>query len=51
MAEFCANCAQELGLPEPDIQAAPGKIIFEICEGCGPGWFDESGQKLSVEPL
>ncbi len=46
MADFCATCASRLGFPAHDIYAAPGKIVFEICEGCGPGWFDEHGRRI-----
>ncbi len=46
MADFCLDCASRLGLPGPDIQADPGQIVQDICEGCGPGWFDEHGRRV-----
>jgi hypothetical protein len=49
MADFCLNCAKRLGLPEPDIAADPGTIVWDICEGCGPGWFDEHGKRVVDE--
>jgi len=49
MADFCAQCARRLGLPEPDIRAEAGKVVWDICEGCGPGWFDENGMRVEVE--
>ena len=47
MADFCLDCARRLGLPEPDIKADPGTTIWDICEGCGPGWFDEHGKRVT----
>ena len=49
MADFCLDCARRLGLPEPDIKADPGTTVRDICEGCGPGWFDEYGKRVTEE--
>ena len=49
MADFCLDCARRLGLPEPDIKADPGTTVRDICEGCGPGWFDEHGKRVADE--
>ena len=49
MADFCLDCARRLGLPEPDIKADPGSTIWDVCESCGPGWFDEHGKRVMEE--
>ena len=49
MADFCLDCARRFGLPEADIAADPGTTIWDVCEGCGPGWFDENGKRVSGE--
>jgi hypothetical protein len=46
MADFCLDCARRLGLPEPDIKADPGSTTWDVCEGCGPRWFDEHGKRV-----
>jgi hypothetical protein len=46
MADFCRTCSEKLGLPAPDIQAEPGQIVYDLCEGCGPGWFDDQGLRV-----
>lgn len=47
MADFCNQCAKELGFPEGDF-ARPnmsppeeGMGYPELCEGCGPCYVDE----------
>ena len=45
MADFCLDCARRLGFPKPDIKADPGSTTWDICEGCGPDWFDEQGKR------
>lgn len=37
MADFCKQCADEMGFPESDfIGAVPeGSYLIAICEGCG----------------
>ena len=49
MDDFCLDCARRLGFPEPDIKSDPGLTIWDICEGCGPGWFDEHGKRVTEE--
>ena len=49
MADFCLDCARQLGLPEADIAADPGATVLDICEGCGTGWFDELGKRVTEE--
>lgn len=49
MADFCLKCARRLGFPEPDIKADPGQLVHDVCEGCGPGWFDENGKRVTDE--
>ena len=49
MADFCLDCARRLGLPEADIAADPGTTVWDICEGCGPGWFDEHGKRVAED--
>jgi len=49
MADFCLDCARRLGFPEPDIKSDPGLTIWDVCEGCGPGWFDEHGKRVTEE--
>ena len=49
MADFCLDCARRLGLPEPDIAADPGTTVWDVCEGCGPDWFDEHGKRVAVD--
>jgi hypothetical protein len=43
MSDFCSTCAEKHGLPQFDIRAEPGQIIYDLCEGCGYHWFDENG--------
>jgi hypothetical protein len=49
MANFCRTCSEKLNLPEPDIQAEPGQIVYDLCEGCGPGWFNDQGLRVPDE--
>lgn len=46
MADFCLDCSRRSDLPGPDIQANPGEVVFDLCEGCGEGWFDERGKRV-----
>ena len=49
MADFCNQCAKELGFPEGDLARpdcgppGPGMGYPELCEGCGPTLVDEKG--------
>jgi hypothetical protein len=49
MADICLDCARRLGLPEADIAADPGTPVWNFCEGCGPGWFDKHGKRVTDE--
>lgn len=49
MADFCRTCSEKLDLPEPDIRAEPGQIVYDLCEGCGPGWFNDQGLRVPDE--
>jgi len=46
MTDFCLTCAERLGLPFADIKAEPGQVVYDLCEGCGPGWFDDQGSRV-----
>lgn len=48
MASFCKQCTLELfGDYPPDIFAEePGTITWDLCEGCGWGFFDENGFRV-----
>ena len=50
MAEFCRQCAAQLGQPT-DLAGlcAPGYIVPVLCEGCGPTYVDHAGQCISDE--
>lgn len=45
MADFCNQCAKDLGFPEGDLKSAPGREgkFAVLCEGCGWIVVDESG--------
>jgi hypothetical protein len=51
MAEFCKQCADELGFPESDFKGACKEIELDedvgfvvVCEGCGFVLVDHLGQ-------
>ncbi len=54
MADFCWDCVadawgvrpEENDLADPD--CPEDHILFAICEGCGPGWFDRDGKRVDV---
>ena len=48
MAEFCNKCAMELGF-ETSIYAGKDCVVWDLCECCGWGWFDEEGNRLLFE--
>lgn len=50
MADFCRTCSEKLDFPKSDIQAEPGQVVYDLCEGCGPGWFNEQGLRVPDEP-
>jgi hypothetical protein len=55
MASFCWDCApriwgcrpEENDLRNPD--CPEGHIFWDICEGCGEGWFDRYGKRVQVD--
>lgn len=54
MAEFCYDCIGKVFPTMPPDQNdlrhdRPGELIFDICEGCGAGWFDSKGKKIADE--
>ena len=49
MADFCLTCVGRLNLPFVDIKAEPGQVVYDLCEGCGPGWFDDQGLRVPDE--
>ena len=57
MADFCLECTfnifpELLPTGENDLAGLcePGERVWAVCEGCGPGWFDFTGQRLSMPP-
>jgi len=49
MADFCKKCSEEhFGKDYGDLKGLckPGEKVFDICEGCGKGWFDHLGNKI-----
>lgn len=51
MAWYCKDCAEHMGFPaeEKDDSFADDEMVWEICEGCGPGWFDNQHRRLVDE--
>lgn len=51
MADFCNQCAKDLGFPEGDLKVpedrGPGRFTA-LCEGCGPTIVDEQGNCLHI---
>jgi hypothetical protein len=54
MAEFCYDCIQSV-FPEADprendlVHGFEGEVAWDVCEGCGAGWFDAAGRRVTVE--
>jgi hypothetical protein len=51
MADFCKKCSEELfGKDYGDLKGVcpAGEKFFDICEGCGKGWFDHNGNKIEA---
>lgn len=59
MAEFCKQCNEELGFPEPNDavglltkdQAEAGYLMPFLCEGCGDSEVDHEGKCLAINCL
>lgn len=54
MAEFCYDCIEKVFPEMPPAQNdlrhdKPGELVFAICEGCGAGWFDSKGKKVTAD--
>ncbi len=55
MAGFCYNCIRTI---DPDIpphnndmaHGETGQLLWDICEECGPGWFDAQGKRIPPSP-
>ena len=53
MSEFCYDCIREY---EPEISPKlnglrhkqRGELLFDVCEGCGEGWFDWEGKRVAT---
>ena len=55
MADFCLECTfnifpELLPTGENDLAGLcePDEKVWTICEGCGPGWFDFTGQRVTA---
>jgi len=55
MADFCNQCAADLGLPQGDFKGrtrpadtATGRYASVICEGCGVTVVDQNGNCVSM---
>lgn len=54
MADFCKQCADQLGFPESDLIPAdglPGYYYPSLCEGCGPIMVNHRGECTSIDCL
>lgn len=56
MAEFCWDCAQDVGGPDvaPELNdfygwCEEGDRRFGLCEGCGPNFFDHEGKVVMAD--
>lgn len=55
MASFCYDCTVEM-LPQADpsqndmVHAEGDEYLSDVCEGCGPGWFDRQGKRREDAP-
>ena len=55
MADFCLECTfnifpELLPTGENDLAGLcePGEMVWALCEGCGEGWFDFTGQHVTT---
>jgi len=54
MAEFCYDCIKKV-FPTADPRAndlahsVEGEVAWDLCEGCGEGWFDWQGRRVAVD--
>ena len=52
MAEFCKQCADDLGFPRSDFlypNLLPGQYMTVLCEGCGPIQVNNKGECISSD--
>lgn len=52
MAEFCKQCAKDLGFSETDLvpsDGLPGYYYTSLCEGCGPTMVNHRGECTSID--
>lgn len=55
MAEFCRTCwpdhfgkhhSGDKDFNDLKDLCKPGYMVHDLCEGCGPGWFDHNGARV-----
>lgn len=51
MASFCYDCIKKtFPTVSPDRNDlrhdSPGELQYDVCEGCGAGWFDWEGKRV-----
>ena len=56
MADFCLECIGDVvpelvgtGLNDLAGLCEPGEMVWALCEGCGEGWFDFTGQRVATD--
>ena len=56
MADLCLECTfnifpELLPTGENDLAGLcePGEMVWALCEGCGEGWFDFTGQRVATD--
>ena len=56
MADFCLECTfnifpELLPTGENDLAGLcePGEMVWALCEGCGEGWFDFTGRRVTTD--
>ncbi len=54
MAEFCYDCIKRV-FPKADprkndlAHGFEGEVAWDLCEGCGEGWFDWQGRRVAMK--
>ncbi len=54
MASFCYDCLPAVfpgvNPAQNDIaHGEAGEMVWDVCENCGPGWFDAQGKRVEEE--
>lgn len=50
MADFCRPCSIKMfGEGYIDIKAPKDHVLHDLCEGCGPGTFDDEGDPVELK--